>query len=153
MKTCFMFGHANTPDVFAQLTQAMEYVYRKLGIRDFVVGSRGDFDRIEAVKGVRYIKGQYHDVTARRLLAYHPALQRSELFDVPKCFDGSYYPCGLEKTPNTYAIRKANEIMVQEADVIICYVAHPGNSRNLLEYAQKQKKMCINLAQQPLQLV
>ena len=30
--------------------------------------------------------------------------------------------------------------MVDEADTIICYVSHGGNTRNLLEYAERRQK-------------
>jgi hypothetical protein len=30
--------------------------------------------------------------------------------------------------------------MVDTADTMICYVKHPGNTRNLIEYAQRRQK-------------
>ena len=54
-------------------------------------------------------------------------------------FDGSFYP-PLEGTPRQYTIVKANRYMVNTADAMICYVCHIGNTRNLLEYAQRRKK-------------
>ena len=145
MKTCFMFGHADTPEIRQELCRAMEYCYDALDVRCFVVGSRGNFDCRQAPAGLRHMKQLHDDVQAKKLIAYHPALGRSEAeFEPP--FDCTYYPEGLETTPNAYAIRKANEIMVTQADVIICYVCHPGNTRNLLEYARKRNMTCINLA-------
>jgi len=74
------------------------------------------------------------------------ALNRGEARCVAACFDGTYYPEGAEYVPNAVAIRRVNEQMVQEADAVVCYVRHPGNSRDLLEYARRKHKTCINLA-------
>lgn len=152
MKTCFMFGHSDTPDVFLKLAWALEYCYNELGIRRFVAGSRGNFDTSEVFAGLIYLKSCHKDIETQRLIAYHPALRRKELRVDEKFYDSTYYPGGLEKTPYVYAIRKANEIMVTKADFVICYVTHPGNARNLLEYVIKHKVPYINLAEQEEQL-
>ncbi|MBQ2996240.1 MAG: hypothetical protein IJE22_03265 [Oscillibacter sp.] len=146
MKTCFMFGHSNTPPIHEALIQALETAYHDHGIRRFVVGSRGDFDRQRAIPALRYLKEKYDDLEIQRLIAYHPALGRGEAIDVPDVFDSTYYPEGMENVPLSYCIRRANERMVTEAELIICYVAHFGNTRSLLEYAERKKIPCLNLA-------
>lgn len=145
MKTCFMFGHSDTPPLGERLLQAMQWCYAEQNVRCFIVGSRGNFDCIEAVAALRALRRSHSDIEILRLLAYHPALARRET-EVSAPFDGTYYPCGLEKTPLAFAVRRANEIMVAEADVVICYVSHPGNTKNLLEYAGKKQTLCLNLA-------
>ena len=70
------------------------------------------------------------------LLAYHPAERPVFLTDG---FDNSYYP-PLENVPRPFTIVRANQYMVNKADSIICYVKHPGNTRNLIEYAQRRQK-------------
>ena len=53
----------------------------------------------------------------------------------------AYHPDGLESTPKRYAIVRANKIMVDACDWLVCYVRHgAGNSRKLLEYAQRRKR-------------
>lgn len=146
MKTCFMFGHATTPDIALQMRQALDHCYEVLGIRSFVVGSRGSFDCQQAAAGLRYLKEKHDDVQVLRLIAYHPALKRPETQILPP-FDATYYPEGLTATPNAYAIRKANEIMVRQADLLLCYVCHPGNTEKLLRYAQNRGIPYINLAE------
>jgi hypothetical protein len=59
--------------------------------------------------------------------------------DLTDEFDNSYYP-PLENVPRKYAIVRANQYMIDTADSIICYVKHIGNTRNLLEYAQRRQK-------------
>ena len=59
----------------------------------------------------------------------------------PPGYDGTYYPEGLEKTPRPFAIVKANQLMVDTCDWLVCYVRHgASNSRNLLKYAQRREK-------------
>ena len=146
MKTCFMFGHANAPPIHEALVQALETAYQDYGIRRFVVGSRGDFDRQCAITALQSLKERYDDLEIQRLIAYHPALGRGESTDIPDVFDSTYYPEGMETVPLSYCIRRANEMMVKEANLIICYVRHPGNTRELLGYVERKKIPCMNLA-------
>ena len=99
-----------------------------------VEGNRG-FDQIAAT-AVKRAKKKYPDITLMLVLPYHPA-ERS--IEKPPGYDGTYYPEGLEKTPRPFAIVKANQLMVDTCDWLVCYVRHgASNSRNLLEYAQRR---------------
>lgn len=135
-KVCFMFGHATTPyDAIALIEAAAERQYQEQGIRTFIVGNRGSFDSYAAT-AIRHLKQKYDDITLLLLLAYHPADRPVYLAEG---FDNSYYP-PLENVPRQYAIVRANQYMVNAADSIICYVNHIGNTRKLLEQAQKRQK-------------
>ena len=135
MKSCFMFGHADAPDsIMPRLSDAIEHCYSK-GIVHFYVGNRGRFDSM-AAPAVKQAKQRHAEIKLYLLLAYHPGERSVEL---GVGFDGSYYP-PLEGTPRQYTIVKANRYMVNTADAMICYVWHMGNSRNLLDHAQKRKK-------------
>ena len=136
MASCFLFGHANCPDsILPTLEQTIEDCYTKYNIRCFYVGNRGHFDRL-ATTAVKHVKQHYNDIRLYLLLAYHPA---ERAVDLSPGFDGSYYP-PLENIPRQFAIVHANQHMVKTADFIICYVKHPGNTRRLLEYAQRKQK-------------
>ena len=135
MKSCFMFGHADCPDrMLCKIEQAVEYFYATHGVTAFYVGSRGRFDSLAAT-AVQRVKQHHADVRLYLILAYHPAERPIELSDG---FDGSYYPL-LERIPRRYAIVRTNHDMVDNADCIICYVNHIGNTRSLLEYVKKRK--------------
>ena len=72
------------------------------------------------------------------VLPCHPAERPTE---APAGFDGIYHPEGLENTPRRYAIVRANQIMVDTCDWLVCYVCHgASNSRNLLEYARRREE-------------
>lgn len=135
-KVCFLFGHATAPyetTFFVEDAAARHYL--EYGIRTFIVGNRGDFDNYAAT-AIKSLKQRYRDITLTLLLAYHPAERPIELTEG---FDGSFYP-PLENIPRRYAIAQANRFMVNTSDSIICYVNHFGNTRNLLEYAQRQQR-------------
>ena len=136
MKSCFMFGHADCPDsIMPRIEAAIEAQYTLQGINSFYVGNRGRFDSL-AASATKRIKQRHPDLKLYLLLAYHPAERAVDLADG---FDNSYYP-PLEGTPRQYAIVRANRYMVDTADSIICYVKHIGNTKNLLEYAQRRQK-------------
>ena len=129
-----MFGHGDCPDsMLPKIREAVERCYSK-GITDFYVGCRGRFDGLAAA-AVKRAKRQHDDIRLYLLLAYHPGERAVSLADG---FDGSYYP-PLESVPRPYAIVRGNQHMVKTADRLICYVRHAGNTRDLLEYAQKRK--------------
>ena len=135
-KVCFMFGHATTPySALPLIETAAERHYLEYGIRTFIVGNRGNFDNYAATANSR-LKKRYKDISLLLLLAYHPVERPVFLTDG---FDNSYYP-PLENVPRPFTIVRANQYMVNKADSIICYVKHPGNTRNLIEYAQRRQK-------------
>ena len=142
-KTCFMFGHATAPEETVSLIEAAaEKHYHKYGIHTFIVGNHGSFDSYARIAITR-LKERYSDISLFLLLAYHPSVKRISL---PIGFDQSYYP-PIENVPKQYAIVRANQYLVKESDSIICFVIHPGNSRNLLEYArrcQSKKELIID---------
>ena len=135
-KVCFMFGHATTPyDAISLIEAAAEKQYNEYYIRTFIVGNRGNFDS-HAATAIKNLKKKYGDISLLLLLAYHPAERPVHLTEG---FDNSYYP-PLEGVPRQYAIVRANQFMVDTADSIICYVNRIGNTRKLLEQAERRQK-------------
>ena len=126
----------------------IDRLIREENVRYFYVGGYGDFDRIAAA-AVKRAKQKYPDITLMLVLPYHPA---ERAVPTPNGFDGTYYPDGLENTPRRYAIVRTNQIMVNTCDWLVCYICHgASNSRNLLEYARRQKEkgliQVINIAE------
>lgn len=138
MKSCFFIGHREADEwLFPRLEQTIDQLIEEENVRYFYVGGYGGFDRIAAA-AVKKAKQRHPDVTLMRVLPYHPA---ERPVDTPFGYDGTYYPEGLEKTPRPYAIVKANQLMVDSCDWMVCYVRHgASNSKKLLEYAQRREK-------------
>ena len=136
--SCFFIGHREANEsLLPRLELEIEQLITEEQVCFFYVGGYGGFDQIAAT-AVKKAKKKYPDVTLMLELPYHPAERPVEK---PLGYDGTYYPEGLEKTPRPFAIVKANQIMVDACEWLVCYVRHgAGNSRNLLEYAQRREK-------------
>ena len=135
-KKLFFIGHREADArLLPRLELAVERLIREENVRYFYVGGYGGFDRVAAA-AVRRMKQKYPDITLMLVLPYHPAERPTE---APDGFDGTYHPDGRESTPKRSAIARANRIMVDACDWVVCYVRHgAGNSRKLLEYAQRR---------------
>lgn len=136
MKKCFFIGHRECPDELCmEILQAIERCISEYDVGEFIVGRYGKFDHL-AAKCVMEVKKKYPHIVLTMLLPYLP-VERG--MDIPKGFDGSLYPEGLESVPKRLAIVRANRYAVDHADVLIAYVWHTAsNARNLLEYAEKK---------------
>ena len=134
-KSCFFIGHREADErLLPRLELVIDRLIREDGVRYFYVGGYGGFDRVAAA-AVRRMKQKYPDITLMLVLPYHPSERPTE---APEGFDGTYHPEGLERTPRRYSIVRANRIMVDSCDWLVCYVRHgASNSRKLLEYAQR----------------
>ena len=137
-KSCFFIGHREADErLLPNLALTIARLVQEENVRYFYVGGYGGFDRIAAT-AVKRAKQTYPDIALMLVLPYHPAERPIE---IPDGFDGTYHPEGLENTPRRYAIVRANQIMVDSCDWLVCYVRHgASNSRNLLEYAERRKK-------------
>lgn len=138
MKSCFFIGHREANEsVLPRLELEIERLIIEERVRYFYVGGYGGFDQI-ATTAVKQVKQKYPDITLMLVLPYHPAERPIEK---PPGYDGTYYPEGSEKTPRPFAIVKANQLMVDSCEWLICFVRHgASNSRKLLEYAQRREK-------------
>ncbi len=135
-KSCFFIGHREADErLLSRLELVVDRLILEENVRYFYVGGYGGFDRVAAAT-VSRMKQKYPDITLMLLPPYHPAERPTE---APDGFDGTYHPDGLESTPKRYAIVRANKIMVDTCDWLVCYVRHgASNSRNLLEYAKRR---------------
>lgn len=141
MKCCFLFGHHDCPfKIQSDIEKAVLRHYSEYGVRHFYVGNHGTFDSI-ASSAVKSIKRKYSDLFLYLLLPYHPA---ERAIETPEGFDGTFFP-SLSGVPHKYAIIRANQYMIDSCDTVICYVNHIGNTKNLLEYALRRKRIPLSL--------
>lgn len=137
-KSCFFIGHRDAPaEIYPALYAAIEDHIVHYGVREFIVGHYGSFDRL-AASAVKAAKRIYLDVKLTLLLPYHPA---EKSIPTPAGFDGTLYPPGMESVPRRAAIVRANRYMVDHVDYLIAYVWYPAsNAWELVEYAKKREK-------------
>ena len=135
-KSCFFIGNRHTPNsVKEQLAEVVEKHITEYGVTTFTVGHYGNFDSM-VIGVLREVKKRYTDIELY-LLSPYALTQKTE---VPNGFDGTLYPDGLERVPLKVAIPQANRYMVQNSDYLISYCHHIGNTRNIVEYAQRLEK-------------
>ena len=138
MKSCFFIGHREADEkILPKLVDTVRKLINEENVRCFYVGGYGGFDRI-AASSVKRVKQDYPDISLMLVLPYHPAERPIE---TPYGFDGTYYPEGLEGTPKRYAITRANRLVLDSSDWLICYVKHgASNAQKLYEYAKRREK-------------
>ncbi len=135
-KTCFLMGNRHTPsNIREPLAETVEKHITEYGVTTFIVGRYGNFDNM-TIGVLREAKKRHNDIELYLLTPY--AL--TQKIDTPEGFNGTFYPDGLEKVPLRLAITQANKYMVQNSDYLITYCHHIGNTRNIVEYAQKREK-------------
>lgn len=143
MSSCFFIGHRETMgEIYPQLEAAIERHITQLGVREFIVGNYGGFDRI-AARALVAAKAQHPEIVLLLLVPYHPA---ERPIQAPPGFDGTFYPPGMENVPRKFAIVRANRYMVEHVNYMIAYVWHPAsNARDLVEYAIRKGVAVVNL--------
>ena len=135
-KSCFLMGNRHTPSsIREQLIEVVKQHIMEYGVNTFTVGHYGGFDSL-VIGVLRELKKSYPDIVLYLLAPY--ALNQNR--EAPAGFNGTFYPEGLEAVPLRYAIVQANRYMVQHCDYLITYCHHIGNTRNIVEYAQRREK-------------
>jgi len=132
---CFLIGHREaTDELIPKLIQVIETHVIEYHVEEFIVGTYGGFDHA-AARALAVVKQRHPHIRLILLLPYHPTKRTVQL---PKHFDNSWYPEGLESVPPRFAIIRANCYAIDHADCLIAYVWHAAsNARNALEYAQR----------------
>lgn len=135
---CFLIGHRDAPDpLYPALQAEVERHISQLGVREFVVGHYGNFDRL-AARVLLAAKRKMPEISLLLLIPYHPAERPVAL---PAGFDGTIYPQGMETVPRRAAIVRANRYMIDHADYLIAYAWQcGGNATRLVAYARKRER-------------
>ena len=137
-KRCFLIGHHDAPEsIYPALQREIERHITELGVTEFIVGHYGNFDRM-AARALVAAKQIHPEISLWLLLPYHPAEQK---VDVPKVFDGSFYPEGMEKVPRRLAILRANQYVVDHVNFLIAYIRYTGSNSHKLVEAAKRKNL------------
>lgn len=143
MGLCTFFGHKDTPDsVYPELLHVIREMILHRGITDFMVGNHGIFDSM-VLKSLRELKKRYPYICYYVVLAYMPGGKREYEVYAP---EETVLPEGIERVPKRFSIAWRNQWMVQQSQVVICYVTHGwGGAAKAVEYAKKQGKELVFL--------
>ena len=150
--TVAFFGHRYIDNPFAfderlekeiqQLLQEKEYV-------DFLVGRNGDFDQYASSAVLRVRKKYRDDNSSLVLVLPYPT---AEYVNNQEYYEDYYSEIEVSykasKAHPKAAIQIRNREMVDRADMIICCIEHEeGGAWNTIQYALRQGKTVINLAE------
>ena len=134
---------ARLEDIIRDLIQEHEYV-------EFLVGRDGEFDQIVSSTVLR-VKRQVGNKNSA--LVWVMPYPRAEYENNAESFDNYYDEIEVcEESSRAHfkgAIQIRNRNMVDRASLLICYVEHEsGGAYQTLQYAKKQEKKIINLAEE-----
>lgn len=144
MTTCAFFGHADTPDsVRPALRDAILTQLTKDPCTNFLVGHQGRFDGM-AYHILKEIMPSYPQMRFSIVLAYTPG-KRHPYDNFP--YEDTILWDGIESTPKRYAIARRNAWLVQQCDMVICYINREtiSNSAKYVAKAQRMGKPVINI--------
>lgn len=121
MKLCFFVGHRDAPETIRPaLEQAVWRHIEEHGVRRFVVGNHGNFDRM-ARQVLTEAKKRHPDLDLRLAVPYPPSVRSVSL---PRGFDGVYFPPELEGAPSRGAAARLDRLLLEQATHLIAYVVY-----------------------------
>lgn len=141
MKACTFFGHRDCPETIKpRLREVLTDLIINQEVDTFYIGNQGRFDGI--VRGVlRELEKEYPEIHYAVVLAYLPG-KKNEYDD----FSDTILPEEIEAVHPRYAIEWRNCWMLQRADFVVTYIAHPwGGAAKFAEKAKREGKTVINL--------
>jgi hypothetical protein len=121
---------------------ARDMLYKKEYV-EFYVGRNGDFDIsvASAIKRAQKTVGHHNS----SLILLQPYPMKDDIY-YEQFYDEIEYPIDGKTHPKG-AITKRNRWMIEQADLVICYIEREeGGAYTALKYAQKLEKEIINLA-------
>ena len=149
--TVAFFGHRYIDNPFRIEERLEEHIYRLLAEKeyvDFLVGRDGEFDQF-ASSAVLRVRKQYRDDNSSLILVLPYA--RAEYLNNEESYHNYYSEVEISyeasKAHPKAAIQIRNREMVDRADLILCCIEREqGGAWQTIQYAIKQGKTVINLA-------
>lgn len=140
---CCFFGHRDTPqEIRPNLINEIKALIETGEAKDFLVGNHGSFDYM-VISALRELKETYPEMTYSVCIAYLP---KEDEYTTLKPEETVFLE-GMETAPLRFAISRRNDLMLKQADIVICYAKHHlGGAGNMVDKAIRQKKKVINLA-------
>ena len=150
--TVAFFGHRYIDNPFRIEERLEEHIYRLLAEKeyvDFLVGRDGEFDQF-ASSAVLRIRKRYRDDNSSLILVLPYA--RAEYLNNEESYHNYYSEVEISyeasKAHPKAAIQIRNREMVDRADLILCAIERKsGGAWQTVQYAMKQEKTIINLAE------
>lgn len=145
MRTVVCFGHSIVPGNISLLVQKeLLRLLEEDPDTEFLVGNQGQFDGI-VYHVLKSLECEFSNLQYKVVLAYMPGQKEDyELYPPER----TYYPEGLELVHPKYAITRRNRWMVEQCDIVLCYITHSwGGAQQFVRQAERKGKKIINVAE------
>lgn len=144
MRTVACFGHSMVPaDIIPLVQETIRNLLADDPETEFLVGNQGQFDGI-VYHVLNSLEKEFPDLRYKVVLAYMPGKKEDWEF-YPS--ERTYYPEGLELVHPKYAITRRNRWLVEQCDIVLCYITHSwGGAAQFVKKAERSKKRIINIA-------
>ena len=143
-KVCSFFGHRSIIDaepVKQQLYEVVEDLIVNQNVDKFLLGEMGDFE-IMAGEVVESLKKKYPHIIRHAILCFTEQVQQVAKVD-SDCF---HLDISVERCKRRGRIPKRNQMVVDESDIVVCYINAPyGGAYTAYQRAVKKNKQIINL--------
>ncbi len=138
-------GHSRcllTADELIALENHLTYIIEKEPFCTFYLGGYGNFDRV-CFNVLTKLKQRYKNI--KRVFITPYICNYDKLKTLSKTYDETIYP-PLENTPLRFAINKRNRWMIQNSNILICYVTNTfGGAYTTYKYAKTKNLKIINI--------
>ena len=151
-KICCGFGHREIrQNIEARLAKEIESAIAEQGVTVFYTGGQGRFDALFA-SAVRTAKQKHSRIKLVLVKPYFSNELNTNKAYYEALFDDVIIPQELLGVHYKSAITQRNRFMAEQADLIICFVAHEhGGAYAAVQYAKTINKPVINLWKEPSQ--
>ncbi len=162
-KTIVFFGHSyiNQKDIVNKRLCDIVEKYIKLDYKNFLIGKYGDFDDM-ALDVCRELRNKYRDIKITVVVTSYTIFNKKTVIDHVKGFEdevktyskadkysdvetSSYF---VEDFHFKRRIIETNRCMVEDSDVVICYIdtkKMQSGAKRAVNYAKKLGKTIINI--------
>lgn len=143
-KTICFFGHRNliiTQDKIAKKLSAEIKKWINKGYYNFLIGTHGEFDHI-VFSVCKKLKSTFSCINITLVLTSLTRLKECNYKDINTLI----YP--IEEEHFKQRIKISNQMMINDSDVVICYVDQDkktSGAKSAMNYAAKHNKIVINL--------
>ena len=126
-----------------RLFNTIEMLIKERGIRRFMVGTNGSFDKM-AYRALRILREKYPDITVTVVLAYIP--EKPPEYPSYDAAD-TCIPEGIEHVPKRFCILHRNKWMITQSQIVVTYVrCGVGGAAKAEALARKKGKEILALA-------
>ena len=159
MKTIAFFGHRkilNATTIHKRLKNTLnEFISQ--GFSNLLIGCHGDFDALALETCIDHKKNVDKSIKINVVLTSLGVLNKDKYgYDKTDIFKNKFFDTifyDIEETHFKNRITVSNKKMIDDSDLIICYIdmkAAKSGAKKAVDYAIKQNKKVVNLFQQDI---